>query len=80
MEPPAALKLSPDGTQHSERHHVIVSMVSLTGQTLTQGCPVRTEHGVITHTALAMSIYAMIPCSNLQGVGALSRDYGTSCM
>ena len=29
MEPPAALKSSPDGTQHSERHHITVSMVWL---------------------------------------------------
>ena len=34
MEPPAALKSGPDGTQHSEWHHVTVSMVYLVVRTV----------------------------------------------
>ena len=48
-EPPVVLKSSPGGTQHSEQHHVTVSMVGLT-----------------VHTALFVSIYAKVHCSNLQ--------------
>ena len=39
-----------DGTQHTEQHHVFVSME------------------VVVHTALATSVYAKMPCSNLRKV------------